>query len=79
MSWQQPTAGVLRTIDMDCPNGCGGAWTHPAAERDRVIEQPDNLPAVSGQCAEADAIGADFIVKFLEQAGVQHPALRDDT
>lgn len=80
MSWQQPYPdGVLRTIEMDCPNGCGSTWKHPQAERDRVIEQPDDLPEKRGLTAEADAIGVDFIVKALEGWGIQHPALRDDS
>lgn len=78
MSWQQPTEGVLRTIEMPCPNGCGGHWHHPAAERDRVIEQPDDLPVRGGQRSETNAIGAEFIVQALEGWGIDHPALRDE-
>ncbi|MBA0126466.1 hypothetical protein H0B56_13025 [Haloechinothrix sp. YIM 98757] len=81
MSWQQPYPdGVLRTIEWPCPRGCGGHWTHPAAEQDRVIEQPDELPdrRHEGNVAEANRIGGDFIVAALERWGIDHPALRDD-
>ncbi|PWV78511.1 hypothetical protein SAMN05421630_104245 [Prauserella marina] len=27
---------------MPCPNGCGGEWRYPEAERERVIERRDN-------------------------------------
>lgn len=74
MSWQQPYPdGVLRTIEMPCPNGCSGEWHYPAAERDRVIEQ-DNLPASKhGRITEANKGGGDFIAKALEQWGIEHP------
>lgn len=73
MSWQQPTSGVLRTIEMPCPNGCGGEWHYPAAERDRVIEQ-DNLPVSKhGRITEANEIGGDFIQQALEKWGIEHP------
>lgn len=69
MSWQQPyPSGELRTIEMDCPNGCGDHWKYPAAERDRVIEQ-DNLPERGQRIKEADAIGADFVAQALEGWG----------
>ncbi|MQA09395.1 MAG: hypothetical protein GEU98_12750 [Pseudonocardiaceae bacterium] len=79
MSWQQPNAdgSVLRTIEWDCPNGCGDTWKHPAAEQDRVVEQPDDRPErVKGQADEANKIGGDFIVRALENWGIDHPALK---
>jgi hypothetical protein len=81
MSWQQPSPDgtVLRTIEWPCPNGCGGHWQHPAAERDRVVEQADDLPVRGGAIAEANAHGGDFIVAALEAMGVEHPALDDNS
>lgn len=74
MSWQQPTGDdALRTIEMPCPNGCGGHWKHPAAESHRVIEQ-DNLPVSKhGRITEANEIGGDFIQQALERWGIEHP------
>lgn len=72
MSWQQPDPGgtELRTIEMNCPNGCGGHWTYPHAEKDRVVEQADDTPARSpGLALEADYIGADFIRAALDRWG----------
>lgn len=72
MSWEQPMPGNqgLRTIEMACPNGCGGFWKHPHAERDRVVEQPDDAPTrPAGLADQADEIGADFIRKALESWG----------
>lgn len=72
MSWEQPNADgtVFRTIEMPCPNGCGGTWHYPAAERDRVVaepgDQPDRLP---GQTDEVDEIGAGFIQAALQNWG----------
>lgn len=71
MSWKQPAPdGVLRTLEVPCPNGCGGHWKHPHAERDRVVEQPDDRPTrVRGWADEANEIGADFIRKTLKNWG----------
>lgn len=73
LSWQQPSADLseLRTIEIPCPNGCGGEWHHPTAEQDRVIEQPDDLPVtrVRGLADEANEIGADFIGSVLRAKG----------
>ena len=79
MSWQQPTpSGVLRTIEMPCPNGCGGHWKHPNAERGRAVDQADDRPArVRGQADEANRIGAEFIAGALRKWGAQHPATRE--
>ncbi|MFD2398539.1 hypothetical protein ACFSVJ_19735 [Prauserella oleivorans] len=46
LSWRQPVPAqaLLRTVEMPCPHGCGGHWTHPQAERDHVIDaegEPD--------------------------------------
>ncbi len=61
---------MLRTIEMPCPNGCGGHWTHPHAERERVVEQPDDRPArARGNADEANGIGADFIRDALQNWG----------
>ncbi|RSN65401.1 hypothetical protein DMH01_03220 [Amycolatopsis sp. WAC 04182] len=74
LSWQQPSADgrVLRTIEMDCPNGCSGHWKHPVAEQDRVIEtESTTMPStrVRGHADEAQEIGGEFITAFLRQAG----------
>ncbi|MEU6645663.1 hypothetical protein ABZ863_24360 [Saccharomonospora sp. NPDC046836] len=72
MSWEQPLPGgrELRTIEMPCPNGCGGHWKHPDAERSRVVEQPDDRPArVRGLADESQEIGADFISAALRNWG----------
>ncbi|PXY31052.1 hypothetical protein BAY60_01120 [Prauserella muralis] len=76
LSWQQPqpSSGVLRTVEMPCPHGCGDHWKHPHAERDRVVEQrPDaetgSPERVAGNAAEANRIGADFIRDALENWG----------
>lgn len=72
LSWQQPqpTSGVLRTIEMPCPHGCGEHWKHPQAERDRVVEQPDTTPdRVRGNADEANSIGAEFIKGALRNWG----------
>jgi hypothetical protein len=76
MAWQQPTPApggtILRTIEMPCPHGCSGHWRHPAAERDRVVNQPDDLPQrVSGHADEANKIGADFIRAALKRWGFE--------
>lgn len=39
LSWEQPHFGVLRTIEMPCPAGCGEHWKHPLAEWDRVVAE----------------------------------------
>ncbi|MFI5609522.1 hypothetical protein [Amycolatopsis sp. NPDC051903] len=73
LSWEQPSADLseLRTIEMPCPNGCGDEWHHPAAERDRVIEQTDDRPTtrVRGWADESQEVGHDFITDFLRQTG----------
>ncbi|MEU6643150.1 hypothetical protein ABZ863_11425 [Saccharomonospora sp. NPDC046836] len=72
LSWQQPQSGsqVLRTVEMPCPNGCGESWKHPHAERDRVVELPDDTPdRVTGNAGEANRIGADFIRRALQNWG----------
>ncbi|WP_024875303.1 hypothetical protein [Saccharomonospora piscinae] len=70
LSWQQPQWGVLRTIEMPCPAGCGEHWTHPAQEGDRVVQEPDDAPACpEGNVAAANRIGADFIRSALEHWG----------
>lgn len=72
LSWQQPSMDgrELRTIEMPCPNGCSGQWTHPHAERDRVVEQPSDAPEYTrGQVAESQEIGADFIREALARWG----------
>lgn len=71
LAWQQPQpSGILRTMEMPCPNGCGEYWKHPHAERDRVVEQPDDSPArAEGNTGEANRIGADFIRNALENWG----------
>lgn len=73
MSWEQPSPdGVLRTIEMDCPNGCNGHWKHPHAERDRVVDQPDDRPhRVRGQVDESQEIGAEFIRAALKNWGFE--------
>ncbi len=76
MSWEQPMPdGVLRTIEMACPNGCSGHWKHPHAERDRVIEQqPDDRPQrVRGWADESQEIGAGFIQAALRNWGFEQP------
>ncbi|OLT46526.1 hypothetical protein BJF85_16795 [Saccharomonospora sp. CUA-673] len=76
MSWQQPSpdGSVLRTIEMDCPNGCGASWKHPHAERHRVVDQPDDRPArVRGRVDESQEIGADFIRQALANWGFSNP------
>ncbi|MBB3663362.1 hypothetical protein FB384_002266 [Prauserella sediminis] len=48
---------MLRTIEMDRPNGCGDSWTHPHAERHRVVDQADNRPTrVRGMATESPEI-----------------------
>ncbi|MEV6905164.1 hypothetical protein [Amycolatopsis sp. NPDC051372] len=72
LTWQQPCADLteLRTIEMPCPNGCGGEWHHPAAENDRVVETPDpRLTRVRGHADECQEIGADFISGVLRAKG----------
>lgn len=45
LTWEQPQpSGVLRTIEMPCPSGCGEHWKHPRAERDRVVAEGDAVP-----------------------------------
>ncbi len=75
MSWQQPRPdGVQRTVEMPCPRGCGGHWRHPHAERDKVIEQPDDRPTrVRGHADEAQEIGGDFIRDALRDGGFLPP------
>lgn len=75
ISWQQPTpAGVLRTIEMPCPNGCGGHWKQPYAEGGRVVDQSGDRPTrVRGRADEANRIGADFIAGALRKWGAEHP------
>lgn len=61
-----------RRREMPCPNGCGGTWHYPAAERDRVVEEPgdpDRPDHVRGQADEADEIGAGFIQAALRGWG----------
>ena len=73
LSWQQPqSSGVLRTVEMPCPEGCGGAWTHPRAERDRVVGERQASPAPAcgqGNTEQANRIGAEFIRDALEGWG----------
>lgn len=74
LAWQQPNqdASIFRTIEMPCPNGCGGTWRYPAAERDRVVDEPsdpDRPDHVRGQADEADEIGAGFIQAALRGWG----------
>ncbi|SFP27080.1 hypothetical protein SAMN05421810_10287 [Amycolatopsis arida] len=79
MTWQQPCPPHgLRTLELPCPNGCGGHWTHPAAERDRVVDPPDDRPTrVAGNADAANRLGADFIAGALRYWGIDHPAWRD--
>lgn len=75
LSWQQPQpSGLLRTVELPCPEGCGGAWKHPEAEHDRVVDSPE--PGGDGQAVlrrgntgEANRIGADFVREALESWG----------
>lgn len=80
LAWEQPQpSGILRTIEMPCPNGCGEYWKHPHAERDRVVEQRADSPVrVEGNTDEANRIGADFIRHALETWGFLEEG-KDDT
>jgi hypothetical protein len=70
LSWKQPQDGVLRTIELPCPAGCGGHWKYPSAEQDRVIEQLGEVPErPKGNTAAANRIGAEFIREALERWG----------
>ncbi|MEU3272847.1 hypothetical protein ABZ639_18565 [Saccharomonospora sp. NPDC006951] len=75
---------MLRTIEMPCPNGCGGEWRYPEAERERVVERQDSGPGhdgegepgdndtpdrVAGNTDQANRIGADFIRGALRNWG----------
>jgi hypothetical protein len=69
MSWQQPQPpGVLRTIEVPCPRGCGEHWTHPRAEEHRVVDSPE-ATRVAGNTDEANRIGGAFIRGALEHGG----------
>jgi hypothetical protein len=70
LTWQQPQLGVLRTVEVPCPAGCGAYWKHPCSENDRVVDGRDELPArQEGNVAQANRIGADFIRNALELWG----------
>lgn len=74
LSWQQPQFGVLRTIEMPCPAGCGEHWNHPRAESERIVDACEEA-AVShdGNVAAANRIGADFIRAALQGWGFYGP------
>ncbi|EHR63407.1 hypothetical protein [Saccharomonospora cyanea] len=70
LSWEQPQHGVLRTVELPCPSGCGEYWKHPSAEQDRVVESLGEVPVrPEGNVAAANRIGADFIRAALERWG----------
>lgn len=77
LSWEQPHFGVLRTIEMPCPAGCGEHWKHPLAEWDRVVaeaaESDDPIARREGNVAAANRIGADFIREALRHWGFYPP------
>ncbi|WP_019814652.1 hypothetical protein [Saccharomonospora saliphila] len=63
LTWQQPQpSGCLRTIEMDCPAGCGGHWKHPHAERARVVE-------TSGTTAHPEAVATAHAEGLAVEAG----------
>lgn len=84
MRWRQPACGtdgslVLWDMEHPCVNGCGATWKCPAAERDLTVDAPDPrhpaetagpTPAqVIGVAGEANALGTDFIVQFVQSRG----------
>ena len=74
LSWEQPQSGVLRTIEMPCPAGCGDYWKHPRAEQDRVVAETDETTVChEGNVAAANRIGADFIREALQRWGFYPP------
>ncbi|MEY7972708.1 hypothetical protein AB8O38_11985 [Saccharomonospora xinjiangensis] len=74
LSWEQPQHGVLRTVELPCPSGCGEHWKHPSAERDRVVDWGGDAPVRrEGNVAEANRIGADFIRQALQLWGFYPP------